>query len=259
MPFIFLLAPTSSIPHMTLLAPMPMILGALLILSLAGFTRGAVGFGDALLAMPLLTLLATIELATPLVALSALTISIFTLWRSWRQADVRAAAHLVLASLLGIPFGLWFLKSLPEQIVTGALGIFLIIFALYRLSRPASTGKIGGRWGSAFGFIAGVIGGAYNTFGPPVILYATLRQWPPDKFRATLQGYFLLTGVMITISHGLAGLWTPLVFQLFILSIPCILLGILLGIRVGRRIPHAVFERLVLVALLLLGGMLLLP
>jgi len=36
------------------------------------------------------------------------------------------------------------------------------------------------------------IGGAYGMNGPPLVAYGSLRRWtPPERFRATLQGYFL--------------------------------------------------------------------
>jgi hypothetical protein len=27
--------------------------------------------------------------------------------------------------------------------------------------------------------------------GPPLVIYGALRRWTPERFRATLQGYFL--------------------------------------------------------------------
>ena len=45
---------------------------------------------------------------------------------------------------------------------------------------------------STFGFFAGILGGAYNTNGPPVVIYGSLRKWSPATFRATLQGYFFM-------------------------------------------------------------------
>ena len=41
--------------------------------------------------------------------------------------------------------------------------------------------------GVAVGLASGVLGGALNEAGPPVVIYLTLKQWPKDDVKATLQ------------------------------------------------------------------------
>jgi uncharacterized membrane protein YfcA len=109
-----------------------------------------------------------------------------------------------------------------------------------------------------FGLLAGILGGAYNTNGPPVVLYGALRRWPPERFRATLLGYFLPAAVMICAGHALGGLWSVRVFQLYALSLPAVALALLVGVRLGRRIPERLFGRVLNAALVGLGLLLLL-
>jgi uncharacterized membrane protein YfcA len=103
-----------------------------------------------------------------------------------------------------------------------------------------------------------VLGGAYNTNGPPVVIYATLRRWPPRAFRATLQGYFLVTGVGLVLGHGAAGLWSRDMWSLYGTALPGALAALWLGCRWNRRFPVQRFERAVNWLLLGLGGALLL-
>jgi uncharacterized membrane protein YfcA len=107
------------------------------------------------------------------------------------------------------------------------------------------------------GWIAGVLGGAYNTNGPPVVAYGMLRGWPPERFRATLQGYFLPTGLMILAGHGIAGMWTGEVLKLYLYSLPAIVVGAVLGGLVNRKLTQNVFAKLVYGFLVLMGGVLL--
>jgi uncharacterized membrane protein YfcA len=229
------------------------VLPALGVLFLSTLVRSALGFGDALVAMPLLALLLGVRTATPLVALAASTVAVVILLRHWRGVDARAAWRLILSSLVGIPFGLLALKHAPEAYVKAALGALLVLYGLYGLLAPALPEVRDGRAAYAFGFVAGVLGGAYNTNGPPVVVYAALRRWPPEHFRATLQGYFLPTGLAVVVGHGLAGLWTPDVLRLYALSLPSVLLGILLGARLHRRIPRETFSRVVYAFLVCMG------
>ena len=235
------------------------ILLALFILFASTLVRSALGFGDALVAMPLLAMVVGVKTATPVVAFAASTIAFLILLKSWRDVDVRATWRLVVSSLVGIPFGLLLLKSAPEVYVKAALGALLILYGLYNLFAPRLPFVESERLAYVFGFAAGVLGGAYNTNGPPVVVYGALRRWPPENFRATLQGCFVLTGLSILVGHGLAGLWTPLVLQLYLASLPAILLAVFLGARLNRRIPRESFTRVVYAFLVVVGALFLIP
>jgi uncharacterized membrane protein YfcA len=230
-----------------------LIISVLSILFISTFTKSALGFGDALVAMPLLAMIIKIQVATPLVAFSASTIAIMILLREWRRVDFKSAWRLIVSSMVGIPFGLFFLKSAPESVIKAVLGIVLLVFGLYNLIIPKLALIRNEKLAYVFGLIAGVLGGAYNTSGPPVVIYGTLRGWPPQEFRTTLQCYFLPTGGMILISHGLAGLWTPVVIQLYIYALPVMMLSIFLGNRVNKSLSSGKFNRIVYVFLIVMG------
>jgi uncharacterized membrane protein YfcA len=236
----------------------PEIFGAvLIILFCSTFVRSSLGFGDALVAMPLMTMLIGLKTATPTVALIAVTIAATILIRNWRTADVRAALGLVIASTMGIPIGLVLLKGINEDFMKTLLGIILIFYGVYNLVKPR-LGQISDHFGLTFlfGFVAGLLGGAYNTNGPPVVIYGTLRKWPPSNFRATLQGYFLPTASFIAIGHGISGLWTSQVFTYYAAALPGVFLAIFLGGRLHTSLSHTHFDRYVHTALIAMGMML---
>ena len=231
------------------------VLLAMAILFISTFIRSAVGFGDALIAMPLLAMALGIQTATPLVAFVAATIAITILIKNWRSVDIRSAWRLILLSLIGIPFGLALLKVAPEYLIKVILGVLLILYGLYSLITPSLPIIRNEKFAYLFGFIAGVLGGAYNTNGPPIVMYGLLRRWPPENFRATLQCYFLFTGVSILIGHGLAGLWTPFVLQLYLYSIPIIMIAIFAGDKINNHISKEFFSRIVYALLIVIGAL----
>jgi uncharacterized membrane protein YfcA len=233
------------------------ILLTLVIIFTSALARSTLGFGDALIAMPLLTLIIGVQTATPLVAFVGPTIALTIVWRNWRSIDLKATWHLILSSLIGIPVGVLVLTTAPEEMVKRLLGLSIILISLYNLVRPALITLYQRKWAYVFGFVAGVLGGAYNTNGPPVVIYGAMRRWPPERFRATLQGYFLPTGLLILIGHGVAGLWTPQVLRLYTFALPVILIAIFLGGKLNQRIPPGRFERLIYGILLGLGFLLL--
>ena len=234
----------------------PLTITVLATVFLSTFTRATFGFGDALIAMPLLAMSIGMQVATPLVALIASTIALTILTKSWRSVDVQSAWRLVVSSLLGIPIGLVFLKGTYENVVTALLALLIVSFSLYNLVKPRLFALADDKPAYAFGLLAGILGGAYNTNGPPVVIYGTLRKWPAESFRATLQGYFFPTGLLIALSHGLAGLWTPGVLRLYAISLPVVFLAILLGSKLNRSIPQGKFDRYVHGFLIVIGTML---
>lgn len=228
----------------------------LLIVFFSGLTRSTFGFGDALVGMPLLTIVAGIQTATPLIQMVGTTIAISILIRQWKKVNFKSAWRLIVSALVGIPIGLYYLKEVNEDVVKLILAGVIVLFALYQLFRPKMVQLRNERFAVFFGFIGGILGGAYNTNGPPVIFYGTLRRWDPGHFRATLQGYFLPTGGAIMAGHLLAGLWTPVVIRYYLLALPVVIAAIILGNFLNRKIRGERFVTYVYVLLIVLGLML---
>jgi uncharacterized membrane protein YfcA len=229
------------------------LIAVLLIIVVATLVRSTFGFGDALVGMPLLALVIPLRTATPLMALVGPTIAVLMLARTWRRVDFRSTFVLIASTLAGIPFGLHALKNVREVLVDAVLAAVIILFGLYSLLRPEFHRLKSARSAPLFGFVAGVLGAATNTNGPPVVFYGALRGWPPESFRATIQGYFLLTGPAILIGQGAAGLLTRTVWRTYLYALPLIVIVVLAGLGLGRRIPAARFYRWIYGLLLAAG------
>lgn len=231
----------------------PLLILILLVIFISTLLRSAFGFGNALISMPLLVLLLDLKTATPLVALVGIVTVLVMLLREWRQLEIREVLSLLLASLAGIPVGLYLLVSLPENIIKGILGLVLILFGVFNFT-GITLPKLKGKWlALPFGFFSGVLGGAYNANGPPIVIYGLLKGWNKEKFRATLQGYFLATGLVVAAGHGLAGLWSRQVLIYFMASLPVVILGVMAGERLAKRFSEEQFNRALNLILVTLG------
>jgi uncharacterized protein len=220
---------------------------------LASFVQSLSGFGFAIVVMPLLTLVLGLQTAAPLVALTALTVYVINVARFRRAINAGEVLRLGLASALGVPMGIWIVANMDATLVKQALGLLLILYALYSLARPTAAWIPSPRWVYPAGFVAGCLGGAYNTPGPPAIVYATLRQWPRDEFRAGLQSLFLVNGLLVVASHFVAGHMTVPVLTYCLYTVPALVLGILLASRVDSKVDRGRFRLLVAVMILLVG------
>ena len=228
----------------------------LCIVFISTLIRSTFGFGDALIAMPLLSLFLNIKIVTPLFALIAFFVATSILIKNWQKVEFKAAWRLILASLVGIPIGLWYLADVNESIIKLALGILVILFSVYSIIKPKINQLQGEKYSWIFGFIAGILGGAYNTNGPPIVIYSSLKRWNPQNFRATLQGYFFTTGILVISGHAIAGNFTNSVLTYFIFCIPIALVAVIIGARLNKKIPVEKFHKYIYIILFILGIML---
>jgi len=227
------------------------------VIFLATLIRSAFGFGEALVAVPLLALLMPVEEAVPLATLVSITVASIVVAQDWHKVHVRSAGWLVISTLFGIPLGLWLLTAVPEAVVKAILAVVIIGFSSYCLVSRSPFQLKDERWAWLFGFGAGVLGGAYGMNGPPLVVYGSLRQWSPEHFRATLQGYFLPASLLGMCGFWLAGLWTPAVTHYYLWTLPLALAAIFLGRAINRRLSGRSFLRYVHVGLLVVGAVLL--
>ena len=229
----------------------------LAVIFVATLIRSAIGFGEALIAVPLLALLMPVEVAAPLAVLVSITVAVVIVLEDWHKVHLGSAWRLLLSTLSGIPLGLLLLTAAEESVVKAVLAVVIIAFSAYCLARRTPLEIQDDRLAWLFGLAAGVLGGAYGMNGPPLVIYGTLRRWPAEHFRATLQGYFLPASVVGMAGYWWAGLWVPAVSHYYLLSLPAAVAAILLGRVASRRLAGRSFIRYVHIALILIGSTLL--
>ena len=225
------------------------------VIFVATLIRSSLGFGEALVAVPLLALRIPVTVAAPLAVLVSIAVAATIVVQDRAHVEFRSARRLVIASTAGIPLGVLLLATAHEQAVKLALGAVIVAFAAYSLtarSLPHLTDDHPGLLAGC-GFLAGVLGGAYGMNGPPLVVYGTLRQWPPRQFRATLQGYFLPASAMGAIGYLWIGLYTSAVTRYFVWSLPAVAAAILIGRWLNQRMRGDRFFRIVYLGLVVIG------
>ena len=229
------------------------------IVLIATLIRSAFGFGEALVAVPLLAFRVPLQVAAPLAVLVSITVAAIVVVQDWKKIHLRSTGWLVFSSLFGIPIGLLLLKSSHQAGVKAALAIIIILFSLYSLIGRPPLQLLSDSWGwlASCGFAAGILGGAYGMNGPPLVVYGTMRGWFPQHFRATLQGYFLPASIIGMTGYALAGLWTSTVTRYYLFSLPLTLLGVYLGRVINHRLHSTVFFKYLYLGLAGIGVLLL--
>ena len=223
------------------------------IVFLAVFTQSLSGFGVALVSMALLPAVVGIKIATPLVAIVSLLLEVVLVLRYLESLEIRAVWRIALAAVIGTPLGVLFLTRVDERVALVVLGVVISGYALYALLGLKMPRLQENGWAYLAGLLGGMLGGAYNTAGPPVIVYADCRRWPPYVFKGNLQGYFIIVSLAVAFSHALNGNFTSQVMSLFWGSLPFLVVGIIAGLSLDRWLKPETFRRVVLVLLVVMG------
>ncbi|RDI45525.1 sulfite exporter TauE/SafE family protein [Falsibacillus pallidus] len=231
---------------------------------LGALTRSTFGFGEAVVSMPILALLPLkLNTSVSLIGLAGLMVALLSLKSGWKEIDKPVILKLAITTIVGIPIGIFIIKSIPSIYVTTGLGVFLVLYGVYSLGKPYLFNSVSKErfsnpnWALPFGLASGALGSAYNFNGVPVVIYATLQKWEPSKFRSMMQAHFLISGMFIVSGQAIGGLWSKELFILFGLSLPFILLATWLGRVVHQKIHPKKFERYVYILIIVLGIMLL--
>ncbi|SFW74038.1 hypothetical protein SAMN02927921_03843 [Sinomicrobium oceani] len=232
----------------------------LTIIFIATLVRSTFGFGESLIAVPLLILLIPIEIAVPLSVLISILIAAFVVVQDRKQIHFHSAKWLLIFAALGIPPGIVILLYGDENLIKCGLGLLIILYALYALSaknsfRLHTDHKL---WLFVCGFLSGVFGGAYGVNGPPLVVYGNMRHWTAKHFRATLQAYFLPASFLGMMGYWYKGLWSTTVTTYFLIAIPVIIPAILLGRYFNHKLKDGTFLKYVYIGLIGVGMLLLL-
>ena len=219
------------------------VLAAGVTIGAAMVARSAFGFGHGAFAMPLLVLALEVKTATPLLGAVSFMMSLYGLVQGWRELRFRATIGLIIGALPGIPIGVAALLYLDPKISLLTLGALLAALAIRGLMGVRLPRLTSDKFGPLFGFMGGVLGGAFNLTGIPVAIFGAMRGWSPAEFRMIFNGYFLVTGAVSLTGYVTSGLMTAEVGELFLLCLPPALLGDWLGRRLNRSMSRETFER----------------
>lgn len=174
----------------------------LLIFALGSYIQTTTGFAFGLIVMSGVTALGLAPIEVTAFAISLLSLvnsGIGLQGKLWRQINWLALRWFMVACLPAIFAGLWLLDYLGENalhLLQLILGISIVISSLLMVVKVKTRQSSPGYSFAISGALAGVMGGMFATFGPP-ISYLMYRQ--PDtlsRIRATLLAIFAVTAVV---------------------------------------------------------------
>ena len=214
---------------------------------LASAAQAVTGFGSALVAVPLLSLLVGPVPAVVATTAISLAMTAMAVRRERHHIDRTAVIRLSWAGLFGLPLGLAALMLLGDDLLTLLVAaVLLTMVGLLALKVRLPSGR-GPQW------VAGVASGALLTStgmnGPPLVIVIDAMEVTPRQFRATLQGVFLVQGMLAVLGFVIIGAFDGTAAVMVAGGVLGIPLGWRLGDRLFRAIPAKTFRRVIFIGL----------
>jgi uncharacterized membrane protein YfcA len=231
-------------------------LAIFLIATFAGaLVAGLSGFAFGLIAAAMwLHVLTPVQTATLIIAFG-LIVQGYAVIKLRRSLDWHRLWPFLAGAAVGVPVGVGVLGWANPAHVRAATGVFLILYSLYALARPAlkPTQSGGASADAGVGFLNGVLGGMTGLAGILVTIWCGVRGWPKDQQRAVFQPVGVAIFAMSAAWLGARGALSADTLQLFLLGLPALLAGTWLGMKLYGRLDEATFRKVVLVLLLASG------
>ena len=221
---------------------------------------GVTGFGAALVTVPFATHFVPLPFALGLYVLMDLANAYRIGFENPKNAVKSEWTRMVPTILAGTVTGVTLLVNLQRGAATLALGVFVLLFAVYSLVRhPDAQRVISSRWAWIAGFTGGVTSTIFGAGGPPYAIYLSQRGLSKEQYRATL-GLATLTSISIrTVAFLVTGiLLDPKVWIYAVFIVPAGLAGIWAAGHLFRRISREMLMRAVALMLLVSGASLVL-
>ena len=178
----------------------------------AGFIRGFSGFGAGMIYVPLIGALYGPRFAVVTILLIDFICSIPFLVPAMPHVRWRETMPLIIAAAITIPLGTMALLYIDPVPLRWAIAALIVIFVLLLASgwRYHGAPKLPITLG--VGAVSGVLGGATQIPGPPVIIYWLGGAISAAAVRANLIAYFALFDLFSIVVYGWSGLLTNDVF-----------------------------------------------
>ncbi|KPJ62480.1 MAG: hypothetical protein AMS15_03855 [Planctomycetes bacterium DG_23] len=231
------------------------IIAGLVVIFFAGLIQGLTGFGFALVAVPIMTLFLSPKEVVPVVLIHAILIVAVILYEARKWVDLRRIWPLMIAGIVGIPLGTYLLIFLQEGTLKILIGSVIVVFALAFLKGFRKQIKAEKLAFAPVGFISGLLAGSTMMGGPPVILFFTNQGLSKNVFRANIVLYFTAVSLAAIPAYVAGGLITKEVVKDAVLLLPALIAGGLTGIRLARAVQEQLFEKIVLIILIVAGLM----
>lgn len=223
---------------------------------LGGFSKGGVGFGLPLIAMPIMAIVMPIPLA---IGLMTVPIVLSNVWQAFsgglHVAMFRRFWTLIAALIVATALAAHILTRVDQAAVSIFIGVLVALFVLSQaLSfRISVSQKAEARMKPIIGVLSGFLGGISGIFGPPLLTFLVALKLPKEEFLCAV-GLIYLTGIFplfATLIYN--GVITMEALTVSLAACVPLFVGVVIGAWMRNRVSAVMFQRVVLIMLFLVS------
>jgi len=226
---------------------------------LVGLSKGGLGGGLGPFITILVALVTGPSRAIGVLLPILMVADVAAVWVHRHDWDRGIVLRLLPGAVVGVAVTSLFLGSVDDRAVELVLAGLSLVFVVYRLLEPRLRGlrmEVGPGLAVAAGTASGVASTIAHAGAPPVVAYLLAARTPPVTYVATTAVFFTVVNWLKVPGYLAAGLLDTSALRLAPLAV-LLVPGVLVGRWLVRRIDARVFERVVLV-LLVVGAVYLL-
>jgi hypothetical protein len=203
----------------------------LVAVTIAGLLRGFVGFGAALISVPVISLVLGPHAAIAVSNVMGLPAVFQLLPEAVRRAERPVVVPICLATFLATPIGTWALVAADPALMTVAISVLVLLMVAVLASGWRLSGRIGMGKLIAAGVAGGLVQGVAGIGGPPVVAVALSRPGEAAQQRANVLALMTAVSLSSILPLFYYGLLTRQTVVIGLLLIPIYSAATALGAR----------------------------
>ena len=175
-------------------------------------------------------------------------------WRYRREANWRVWLPMALMMFIGIIPGVFILKNVDGRIVKMVFGIVVTFAGVEMILRKHRHRQTRGSRTAMLltCVLSGVLCGLYGV-GALLAAYFSRTAKDVGEFKGNLSIVFLLENLFRIVLYSVTGIITPDAVKRAALMLPCMALGLFLGMKCADRLKENVVKHIVMLMLVLSG------
>ena len=229
---------------------------AVLAVFITGIAKSGFAGGGAMLAVPLMTLFISPQVAAAIMLPILFVIDLFNLWKYRNDISMSLLKILLPGAMIGILIGAMTWRYLDADMLRFGIGLLALYFAgRYFLEnrRKSEARKMGPVAGAFMGGLGGLTSFITHAGGPPVNAYVLSQNVDKSVVMATNIYYFFIVNMVKLLPYFLLGQFSAENMTVTLYLAPVVPVGILVGYYLHGLVSQLLFTQIAYGLLVLTG------
>ncbi|MFI3213547.1 MAG: sulfite exporter TauE/SafE family protein [Eubacteriales bacterium] len=220
------------------------------VIFLSNIIQAITGFAGTMLAMPISIKLIGMNPARIALNAVATAASIYIVAKDYKQVNLKMLKRALLWMTVGTLISMIVYRTINTTILLYLYGVVIIGIALHKLFIKNQV-SIKPYFMNIILILAGILQGLFASGGPFLVIYLVSNIKDKHEFRATVSAIWIVLGAVFAIQN--MEYTTISDVRISSLSMIPLVLGVILGDQIHRKIPQEKFMKMTYVLLLISG------